>query len=74
MKISGAALPIIPANQHRSPYEIVLGQNERIDELGTAINYPSLKEDGFIIKTDSLRLIIAGGNEKGTFVWCLFFS
>ena len=66
MQISGAALPIIPANQHRSPYEIVLGQNERIDELSTDINYPSLKEDGFIIKTDSSRLIIAGGNEKGT--------
>ena len=66
MQISGAALPIIPANQHRSSYEIVLGQNERLDELCTDINYQSLKEDGFVIRTDSSRLIIAGGNEKGT--------
>ena len=66
MQISGAALPIITADKHRSPYEIVLGQNERLDELNTGINYAVLKEDGFAIKTDSSRLIIAGGNEKGT--------
>ena len=66
LQISGAALPVIKAGKHRSPYEIVLGQNERLDELGAGINYQSLKEDGFIIKTDSMRLIIAGGNEKGT--------
>jgi hypothetical protein len=66
LQISGAALPIISADQHRSPYEIVLGQNDRLDELGIKINFNSLKEDGFIIKTDSVRLIIAGGNDKGT--------
>jgi hypothetical protein len=66
MQISGTALPIITADKHRSPYEIVLGQNERLDELNTGINYAVLKEDGFAIKTDSSRLIIAGGNEKGT--------
>lgn len=66
MQISGAALPIITADRHRSAYEIVLGQNERLDELTIGINYQLLKEDGFVIKTDSSRLIIAGGNEKGT--------
>ena len=66
MQISGAALPIITADKHRSSYEIVLGQNERLDELNTGINYQVLKEDGFAIKTDSSKLIIAGGNEKGT--------
>ncbi len=66
LQISGAALPIIPADKHRSRYEIVLGQNDRLDEIGVKINFNALKEDGFVIKTDSLRLIIAGGNEKGT--------
>jgi hypothetical protein len=66
LQISGAALPVITANKHASPYEIVLGQNERLDELSASINYQQLKEDGFIIKTDSSRLIIAGGSEKGT--------
>jgi hypothetical protein len=65
LEISGAALPIIRAGEHRSPYEIVLGQNDRLDDLTEKINFNSLKEDGFIIKTDSLRLIIAGGSGKG---------
>jgi hypothetical protein len=66
LQISGAALPVISAGKGASPYEIVLGQNERLDELDLDINLNELKEDGFVIKTDSLRLIIAGGNEKGT--------
>ncbi len=66
LQISGAALPIIPAGQGRSRYEIVLGQNERLDDVGIKVNFNALKEDGFFIETDSLRLIIAGGNKKGT--------
>jgi hypothetical protein len=66
LQISGAALPVIKASQSRSPYEIVLGQNERLDDLRLGINFNVLKEDGFVIRTDSARLIIAGGSEKGT--------
>ena len=66
LQISGTALPVITADKHRSSHEIILGQNERLDGLSTRINYKSLKEDGFLIKTDSSRLIIAGGSEKGT--------
>ena len=66
LQISGAALPILTADQSRSPFEIVLGQNERVDGIKPAINFNQLKDDGFIIRTDSLRLIIAGGSRKGT--------
>ena len=66
LQISGAALPIIAADDHRSPYEIVLGQNERIVQAGLSVNLNELQEDGFIIVTDSSRLFIAGGSEKGT--------
>ncbi len=66
LEISGAALPIVSTRDVRSRYEIVLGQNERLDELNLNINLNNLKEDGFIIRTDSARLIITGGNEKGT--------
>jgi hypothetical protein len=66
LQISGAPLPVINANRISSPYEIVLGQNERLDEIENTIDYKALKEDGFAIQTDSLRLIISGGNEKGT--------
>ncbi len=68
LQISDAALPVISVNKSGkgSPYEIILGQNERLDKLGIEINFNELGEDGFVIKTDSLRLIIAGGSKKGT--------
>lgn len=66
LEISGAALPILNAEQHRSKYEILLGQNDRLDDLGAGIDFNALGEDGFTIKTDSLRLIIAGGSDRGT--------
>ena len=65
LQISGTALPVITADKLRSPHEVILGQNERLDELSSRINYKLLKEDGFLIKTDSSRLIIVGGSEKG---------
>ncbi|CAD5254307.1 MULTISPECIES: DUF4838 domain-containing protein [unclassified Imperialibacter] len=66
LQISGAVLPIIEADRSRSRYEIVLGQNERLGELGINVNLNELGEDGFLIRTDSARLFITGGNEKGT--------
>lgn len=66
LQITGAALPVIPANKKGSSYEILLGQNDRLDQLNTGISFNELETDGFVIMTDSLRLIIAGGNEKGT--------
>lgn len=66
LQISGAALPILTSDKGRSRYEILLGQNDRLDEIRAGIDFNMLKEDGFIIKSDSLRLIIAGGSEKGT--------
>ena len=66
LQISGAALPVITADKKGSKYEIILGQNEKLDELGTSINLNELEADGFIIRTDSFRLVIAGGNGKGT--------
>ncbi|HET7178670.1 MAG TPA: DUF4838 domain-containing protein, partial [Chryseosolibacter sp.] len=66
LQISGAALPILASDKGESRYEILLGQNDRLDEIRAGIDFNMLKEDGFIIKSDSLRLIIAGGSEKGT--------
>jgi hypothetical protein len=66
LQISGTALPIVSADKPGSSYEIILGQNERLDELATGVNLNELGADGFVIRTDSLHLIIAGGNKKGT--------
>ncbi len=65
MQISGAALPIVTADKKGSRYEILLGQNDRLPRLNTGISLRELEADGFVIMTDSMRLIIAGGNERG---------
>lgn len=66
LQISNTALPIITADKPGSPYEILLGQNDRLGERGISIDFNELEADGFVIKSDSMRLIIAGGNYKGT--------
>lgn len=66
LEISGAALPIVHADRPVHPYEVVLGANERLDELGIPVDFGELGEDGFTIMTAGDRLIIAGGSEKGT--------
>lgn len=66
LQISGAALPILYSGQSISPYELVLGQNERLDELGLALDYQELGGDGFIIQNHERRLLLTGGNGKGT--------
>ena len=43
-----------------------MGQNDRLNELNPGIDFNALGEDGFVIMTDSARLIIAGGSDKGT--------
>lgn len=66
LQITGAALPIVSADQPASPHEIVLGQNQRLAEMGMADEVEELDEDGFVIRTVATRLIIAGGSDKGT--------
>lgn len=66
LQVSGAALPVLQANQNSSDFEIVLGQNERLDELRLNLDYQELGADGFIIQTKERRLLITGGHDKGT--------
>src|SRR4030095_4513165 len=66
IQISGAALPVVTPDKSLKSREIIIGQNERLDELTAGIDYRLLKDDGFVIRTDSLRLIVAGGSEKGS--------
>jgi len=65
IRISGAALPILYDDQPLYPYEIIIGQSKRLAQLEVPLSLNVLGEDGFRIQTDSLRLIIAGGSEKG---------
>ncbi len=65
LEISGTALPVISASASVSDYEILIGQNERLGEIGAGINFNTLDEDGFLIRTIGNRLVIAGGSDKG---------
>src|SRR5690606_18583888 len=66
LQISNAALPVLRADQHPSSFEILLGRNDGLNELNPGIDFNALGEDGFVIMTDSARLIIAGGSDKRT--------
>ena len=55
-KISGAKLPIVTDAEKLTDYEILLGDNTRAPR----------NPDGFTLRTDRNRLVIAGGRPRGT--------
>ena len=64
-KISGATLPIATDDQRPTAREIILGDNAHLRSL---IKYDTgaLGTEGFLLRTDHNRLIIAGGKPRGT--------
>ena len=65
-KISGAKLIIATDDQRVDSNEILVGNNARLRELGLNIDFAILGTDGFTLRTEGSRLIIAGGNPRGT--------
>lgn len=65
-KISGAKLAIVTEAERPVGREIVLGNNARLAKLRSAIDFKALGPDGFVLRTDGNRLIIAGGRPRGT--------
>lgn len=65
-KISGAKLPIVQDSEKANSREILLGNNAHLGRLGKTLDWKKLGPDGFILKTDERRLIIAGGKPRGT--------
>ena len=66
LQIAGTVLPIVRADRAESPYEILLGQNERLGEIGVQLDSGALTKGGYVIRTSDSRLIIAGGSDAGT--------
>ena len=64
--ICGVRLPIVSDQVRSSPYEIVVGFNKRIEDIGWCPDIDRLGQEGFVIKTTRDRLIIAGGKPRGT--------
>lgn len=65
-EISGAELPIITDSSPSQDKEIVLGRNKRLVDEGINIDWQSLGEEGYVLKVTRNKIIIAGGDPRGT--------
>jgi hypothetical protein len=64
-QISGAKLEIVSDTTPPAEKEIVLGDNARLRGLGAAVDFRSLGDEGYVIRTAGSRLLIAGGSLRG---------
>ncbi len=65
-EITGAELPIISDRLPAQKREILLGNSARLKQLGVSIDFDALGKEGYVIRTSETRLIIAGGEPRGT--------
>jgi len=65
-KISGAKLSIVTDAEKSAPREILLADNAHLAKLRTKVDFAKLGPDGFVLRVDGKRLIIAGGRPRGT--------
>ncbi len=65
-KLSGVKLPVVTDAQKPISREILLGDNGHLGRLRAKIDFAKLGPDGFVLREDGNRLIIAGGRPRGT--------
>jgi hypothetical protein len=65
-QISGAKLDIVTDAEPVGAREIMLGNNAHLRAAGVSLDLASLGEEGFVIRTASPHLVIAGGGLRGT--------
>ncbi len=65
-EISGAELPIVIKSNNLPKHMILLGDSSPLRSLKTAINFKSLGDEGFAIRTVGPHIVIAGGRLRGT--------
>ena len=65
-EISGISLEIVSDSEPISDYEILIGNSNRLKTFVSQTDFDSLGKDGFIIKTIGEKIIIVGGEKKGT--------
>jgi hypothetical protein len=65
-KITGARLPIIADTEPARAREILVGKSSRLDLLGVAVDWAALGREGYVLRTVGERLVIAGGEPRGT--------
>ncbi|HOU09838.1 MAG TPA: alpha-glucuronidase family glycosyl hydrolase, partial [Clostridiales bacterium] len=64
-QISGVELPIVTDAAPAAEKEIIVGRTNR-EGAGYTVDRAALGDEGFIIKTVGAKLVIAGGEKRGT--------
>ncbi|MBI2195289.1 MAG: DUF4838 domain-containing protein [Planctomycetes bacterium] len=65
-QISDAILPVRNDQGSPRPYEILVGPSARVVRLGIPFHPGPLGPDGYVIRSEASRLLIAGGLPRGT--------
>ena len=66
MQMSGASLPTQTELQPKAEKEILVGRSSRLTEYDIEIDWDSLGEEGFVMKTGDSWLLLAGATPRGT--------
>jgi hypothetical protein len=65
-KISGVKPAIVTDAERATSREILLGDNAHLRKLGLDLHLKNLGAEGFVLRTEHDRLIVAGGQPRGT--------
>ncbi len=65
-RMTGARFPMATDSEPATAREILIGDNSRLKKLKLDRDCTQLGPDGFILRTDGRKLIIAGGKPRGT--------
>lgn len=65
-KITGARLPIAADRESPREREILVGRSRRLDELRPPVDFDGLGCEGYELRTQGQKLIVAGGEPRGT--------
>jgi hypothetical protein len=64
-EITGATLPIVSDREPLAEKEILLGNSAHVAQAGISMDFASLGLEGYHLKTEGKRLLIAGGSVRG---------
>ncbi|MCK5862529.1 MAG: DUF4838 domain-containing protein, partial [Candidatus Hydrogenedentes bacterium] len=65
-EMTGAAIPLVTDDAPPAPSEIWVGNNQRLHDANILIDYDALGTEGYVIRTRTPHIFIAGGEPRGT--------
>jgi hypothetical protein len=65
-QVTGAEFPIVNASSAQGEYQMLVGRSDALAKLDLPIDWHGLGPEGFVIRTEEKRLVLAGGPRRGT--------